>query len=107
MPGDVAMKEILATLTSRGQVTVPAEVRRVLGLKPNEKIAFTIDDDQVRLRPAKFTLESAYRSVTPLNRPEDFDRMIQEAMEDHADEVQAELQRADSGHASRAKTPTS
>jgi lipoyl(octanoyl) transferase len=43
---------------------------------------------QSRLRPATFTLESAYGSVAPLNRPEDFQAMIRQAMEDHADEVQ-------------------
>jgi AbrB family looped-hinge helix DNA binding protein len=67
-----AMKEIVTSLTQRGQVTVPAEVRRLLGLKPRDKVTFAIDNDQVRLVPATFTLESAYGSVTPQNRPEDF-----------------------------------
>ena len=30
------MKEITTTLTQRSQVTVPAEVRRLLGLKPRD-----------------------------------------------------------------------
>lgn len=86
------MKEIPATLTRRGQVTVPAEVRRLLGVKPREKVVFRIEGDQVRLAPARFTLESAYSSVTPRHRPEDFKKMIREAMEQHADEVVAEMQ---------------
>lgn len=72
------MKEIPATITERGQVTVPAEVRRILGVKPHGKIVFAIEDGQVRLVPARFTLESAFGSVKPLRQPEDFDRIIRE-----------------------------
>jgi AbrB family looped-hinge helix DNA binding protein len=43
------MKEILSTLSNKGQVTVPVEVRRSLGLKTGDKIAFVLDNDQVRL----------------------------------------------------------
>ncbi len=32
-----------ATLTSKGQITIPAEVRRKLGLKPGQKLAFDLD----------------------------------------------------------------
>ncbi len=53
------MKEIVTTVTQRGQVTLPAEVRRLLGIKPREKVAFRIDGNEVRLAPASFTLETA------------------------------------------------
>jgi AbrB family looped-hinge helix DNA binding protein len=66
------MKEVVTTLTQRGQVTVPVEVRRLLGLKPRDRLAFTIDGDEIRVRPATFSLESAYGSVRPRKRPEDF-----------------------------------
>jgi antitoxin PrlF len=39
------MKEVLSTLTSKGQVTIPKEVRRHLGLKTRDKIAFVIEDE--------------------------------------------------------------
>lgn len=78
------MKEIVTSLTQRGQVTVPAEVRRLLGLKARDKVAFAIDDDQVRLVPVAFTLESAYGSVTPRNRPEDFKALSRMAREERA-----------------------
>ena len=44
------MKEAVSTITSKGQVTIPVEVRQVLGLKPVDKFAFTIEDSQVRVR---------------------------------------------------------
>lgn len=54
-------KEILATLTQRGQVTVPAEVRRLLAVKPREKVAFRIENGQVQLVSAEFSLIEALR----------------------------------------------
>lgn len=76
------MKEIVTTLTQRGQVTVPAEVRRLLGLKPRDKVAFTIDEDQVRLKPASFTVETAFGSVPPATRTEDFKALACAAREE-------------------------
>ena len=73
------MREFTATTTTRNQVTIPAEVRRALGLKPRDKVAFTIEDDgEVRLAVV-FSLESAYGSVKPSATPEDFDRISQNA----------------------------
>ena len=85
------MKEILTTITQRGQVTVPAEVRRLLGAKSGDELAFRIEGDEVHLVPVEFTLETAYGSVTPLHRPEDFDAMIAEAMEEQAGESARKL----------------
>jgi AbrB family looped-hinge helix DNA binding protein len=59
------MKELVATLTERGQVTIPTEVRDLLGLKPRDRILFAIDNGQVLLKPARFTLDSAFQSVPP------------------------------------------
>jgi AbrB family looped-hinge helix DNA binding protein len=81
------MREIITTVTERGQVTIPAEVRRRLGIKPHDKVVFAIDDSQVRLIPVSFTLESAFGSVKPLNTPEDFAELSRLAKEEHAAKV--------------------
>ncbi|MBI4288984.1 MAG: type II toxin-antitoxin system PrlF family antitoxin, partial [Chloroflexi bacterium] len=52
------MKEITTTITQRGQVTIPAEVRRILGVKPRDRVSFTIENTHVHLKRASFTLES-------------------------------------------------
>ncbi len=44
--------QILSTLTSKGQTTVPIEIRRALGLRPRQKIIYQIDGDEVRIRAA-------------------------------------------------------
>lgn len=79
------MKEIISTITSKGQVTIPSEVRKELGVGTRDKIAFVLDDGGVRIRPVKFpTLESVFGSVPHLGRPTtaDLDAEIEDAMEE-------------------------
>ncbi|MBM3707634.1 MAG: hypothetical protein FJW69_04725 [Actinobacteria bacterium] len=45
----INMKELLSTVTTKGQVTIPVEIRRLLGIVTHDKVAFILDDDQVRL----------------------------------------------------------
>lgn len=78
------MKEITTTMTKRGQVTVPAEVRRLLGLKPRDKVAFEIDNGEVRIAPASFTLESAYGSVRPATRTKELKAISRSARDEKA-----------------------
>ncbi len=78
-------------MTQRGQVTVPAEVRRLLGLKPRDKVAFAIEDGQVRLLPVAFTLEAAYGSVPALASDADFDEQIRQAKDERAGQASREL----------------
>ena len=40
-------------LTSKGQVTIPQEIRERLGLLPHTEVEFEIDGDAVRIRPAR------------------------------------------------------
>jgi AbrB family looped-hinge helix DNA binding protein len=40
-------------VTSKGQVTIPAEVRRRLGIKPGSDVHFEIDEQGARLVRAK------------------------------------------------------
>ncbi len=49
------MAEILMTITSKGQVTIPAAVRRYLKLKKHQKIALVLEPDgSVRLRKPRY-----------------------------------------------------
>lgn len=41
-----------AKLTSKGQITVPIEIRRLLNVEPGEKLTFNVDDDQVTIHKA-------------------------------------------------------
>ena len=40
-------------LTSKGQVTIPQDIRERLGLLPQTEVEFEIDGDAVKIRPAR------------------------------------------------------
>ncbi len=84
------MKEHLSVVTRKGQITIPAEIRRALDLKEGDTVAWRQDGDEVRLAPARFTLESAFASVAPHQRPEDFDALTAAAKAAKADEAAAD-----------------
>lgn len=74
--------EHVRTLTAKGQVTIPADIRRLLGLEPNDPVVFRVVDNRVHLEAAPMSLEEAFGSVTPLQRPEDFDDVRRTAREE-------------------------
>ena len=85
------MKEITTTITQRSQVTVPAEVRRVLGVKPRDKVTFAIADGEVRLKPVAYSIESVYGSVKPSRKPENFDELSRIAKDAKAEQTVQEM----------------
>ena len=42
-----------ARITSKGQITVPQEIRRALGVRPGDKLLFENDGDGIRVRPIR------------------------------------------------------
>ncbi len=43
----------IATVTSKGQITLPLEVRRRLGLKRGDKVEFALGDAATVMRPVR------------------------------------------------------
>jgi AbrB family looped-hinge helix DNA binding protein len=53
-----------ATITSKGQITVPLEVRRILGVRAGDKLMFENDETGVRVRPVRSqSTFSKYRGI--------------------------------------------
>ncbi|MGD0199550.1 MAG: AbrB/MazE/SpoVT family DNA-binding domain-containing protein [Bryobacteraceae bacterium] len=42
-----------ARITSKGQITVPHEIRRVLGVKPGDSLLFEADEEGALVRPLR------------------------------------------------------
>jgi len=65
------MQEIVMTVTSKGQVTIPAEVRRLLGIKKNQKIALVINRaGEVKLKVPRYpNIDSIVGKAGRLSRP--------------------------------------
>ncbi len=89
------MREIWASVTERGQVTIPAEVRKALGIGKREKVIFSIEDGVVVLKKPRFTIATAAGSITPLRRPEDWDARIREAKDERADRLMEKMRKGE------------
>ncbi len=83
------MKRILMTVTSKGQVTIPVEVRRVLGIKKNQKVAFVIEDEgEVKMQAPRYgDIDSIVGKAGKLPKRLPSEKMRDIAYEDAAREV--------------------
>jgi bifunctional DNA-binding transcriptional regulator/antitoxin component of YhaV-PrlF toxin-antitoxin module len=78
------IQEFVRPLTYKGTVTIPIEVRRILGVKPKDNVTFRIvDGKRVELLPPAMTFESAFGSVKLLKRPASFKHLRDTAIEEH------------------------
>jgi AbrB family looped-hinge helix DNA binding protein len=84
------MRRILAHLSSKGQMTLPRQARRALGVGPGDSIMVEIDDDnRVTISKPKFTIADLRGILPALDPPPsaDFEQEIEEAMAERADRV--------------------
>ena len=87
------MKQIPATVTKKGQVTIPMEVRRRLGLKAPDRVTFVIDEENgaVQLQVPRYPdLRSLRGAAGTLEQPRSWNEIREIAREDrlvgeHAD----------------------
>jgi AbrB family looped-hinge helix DNA binding protein len=49
-----------STLTGKGQVTIPAELRKRLGLSPGDQVGFVLEDGEVHLVRREHRIEAAF-----------------------------------------------
>lgn len=73
-----------AKVSSKGQVTLPAEVRKALNIKPGARVQFFIDGDNVQVRSAEKGIEELRGSVSA-DGPQDFKSVRQQVMKEIAD----------------------
>jgi len=58
-----------ATVTSKGQITIPKPIREALELEPGDRVAFRLDDEgRVILEPETLDLMGLFGSLKPAER---------------------------------------
>jgi AbrB family looped-hinge helix DNA binding protein len=85
------MKESLATITAKGQITIPAEVRKALGLKPKDKVAFLFNQGEVKIEPSSSTLRLGFGAVKPRKKLESFNELRGEVQKRVVQKAEEEL----------------
>jgi len=71
-------------ITSKGQTTIPKEIRDALNLEAGDGLVYRIEGDHIVARPVKGTLLDTYGSVKPRKRPEDLDSLRRKARKQRA-----------------------
>jgi len=57
-----------ARITSKGQITVPREVRRILGVRAGDRLLFESDGKDIRVRPVR--CKSTFSKYRGIGNPE-------------------------------------
>lgn len=60
---------MIATITTKGQITIPVSIRKAYGLHPNDRVDFIAEGDRIVLVPVK-TLRDYRGSVTGSGNPD-------------------------------------
>ena len=80
------MTALETTVTQKGQVTIPIEIRRRLGINPHDRVVFELDGEEARIRRAPSRVLRAFASMggPPISTDEilqahrDFERAVAE-----------------------------
>lgn len=78
------MKLVESSVSPKGQVTIPLEVRRRWRLKARDRVAFVIEDEQVVIKPVRSPVDASYGAVKPLGTPMSVEEMTDIAAEEAA-----------------------
>ncbi len=84
------MQEFETSVTEKGQVTIPQEIRRIIGLQQRDKVRFEVEGDVVKISRASSKLIKWFGSVTPKNKLEDFQKIREEFEKGVAEEAASE-----------------
>ncbi len=83
------MRKIASTLSSKGQITIPVEVRKYLGIKQGDKLSFVIEDEGVVrvVVPRYRKVGDLIGAAGSLKKPMSWEEMRDIAREDHVKEI--------------------
>jgi AbrB family looped-hinge helix DNA binding protein len=72
------MSKMMAKITSKGQLTIPKQIREALGVKPGDRILFSIEEGKTFIYPVRGTLLDLRGSLKPTKTPEDLQNVGEE-----------------------------
>ncbi|MBA2276136.1 MAG: AbrB/MazE/SpoVT family DNA-binding domain-containing protein [Chloroflexia bacterium] len=84
------MRTMTSSMSQKGQVTIPVEVRERLGLKPKDRVRFRVEGDSVLIEPYRSNLAAFYQSVPALDPPRSWKEVEEIAHDEHAEHAARE-----------------
>jgi AbrB family looped-hinge helix DNA binding protein len=86
----VSERKYFSSVSPKGQITLPAEVRRRLGIKVRDEVAIEVEDQVVRVVPLRSRVLEHYQEAGVLPKPLELDEMTRIAADEHAEHVARE-----------------
>lgn len=65
----------ISTLTKKGQVTIPKEIRNILEIKEHDKVMFIKKDGDIIVKHVKGDIFDLRGSLQLLKKPKDFEKI--------------------------------
>ncbi len=84
------MKLYASSVSPKGQITLPVEVRRLLSIKPKDQVCIQVEGDEVKIVSLKSRLDASFMAVPALKKPVSLKEMEELAHEEHAREAAKE-----------------
>jgi len=79
------MGRFVGKVSTKGQITLPSELRSELGIKPGDKVTISFNDGDIVVRRMK-TLKDIYMSIPALKTPMSLKQMKEIAWEEAVNE---------------------
>jgi AbrB family looped-hinge helix DNA binding protein len=57
------MDALITTVSTKGQLVIPARIREALGIEPGDRVALTVEDGLILLRPVSERLVEETRGM--------------------------------------------
>ncbi len=70
-----------ATISAKGQITLPVGIRKRLGVKANDKVALIFRGDEIILKPLKGTIKDLRGVLKTQTKPEVFEKIRKQVKE--------------------------
>ena len=77
-----------ARITSKGQVTIPKEIRDGLGVEPGDSLDFQLEDGHVEVKPVHRRRLDEFRGLFPVSRALPFQEERARARQAHVMDIQ-------------------
>jgi AbrB family looped-hinge helix DNA binding protein len=74
-----------SSVSQKGQITLPAELRRELDIEPKDIVVIALEDGKIQVETAKSRLHAVYQSVPALDPPRDWSEITKIAWDDFAE----------------------
>ena len=77
-------------VSAKGQITLPAEYRHRLGIKPRDRVSLSLEDGVVVVKPMASGIMAGFRSIPALKTKRTLRELTEVAADEHAEEAARE-----------------